>query len=345
MKQIFTFLFTMTFLFCFCSCEHRPLVDLNTMHYIRVYVDEHIKNTTYGFYSENRDKPEFNRPNVMRVVLHDPQTDRMITDKYLQNSGFDENGYYLDGYINAVPGTYNLMTYNFGTESSQIKNENSYTQSFAYTNTIATHYYNYIPQARVELANDKIVYEPDHLFVDNRTEITIKETDHVDTLYNSAGKHFESASIVQTYYLQVRVKGIQWVTTGASLITNLAGSKYLHNQQMNEKDPVTLFLDMHVAELDKSTDEAIIYTTFNTFGKLPNKETNIQITFEFTKVDGKTQTATIDITPIFETELVKKEQWILIEDIIEIEPPTSVNDGGFKPGVDEWEDIWTDIII
>ena len=36
----------------FSSCEHRELSDPNTGHYLRVYLDEEIKNVTCGFYDE-----------------------------------------------------------------------------------------------------------------------------------------------------------------------------------------------------------------------------------------------------------------------------------------------------
>lgn len=327
------------------GCEHRPLVDLNSNHYIRVYIDEQIKNVTYGFYDESREKPEYNQPNVIRVALHHPETDQVVAERYLQNSGTDERGYYLDGYIQANPGKYNVMVYNFGTESTQIKEEQSYWGMTAYTNTIANHLYGFLPKARQEYADSKIVYEPDHLFIDNIGQLEIKQGARTDTLYNSQGSHFHGQSMVETYYLQVRVKGIQWATSGVSLMSNLAGSKRMHNRQMVEEDSVLLFMDLKVAERDKEKDEAILYTTFNTFGKLPGKQTLFEVNFEFITVDGRSQLFTFDITPKFETEQVKKERWILLDEIIEIEPPPSVGDGGFQPGVDDWKDIWTDIII
>ena len=53
----------------FTACEHRELSDPNTGHYLRIYVDENIKNVTCGFYDESLTHPEYKRPRVMRVVL------------------------------------------------------------------------------------------------------------------------------------------------------------------------------------------------------------------------------------------------------------------------------------
>ena len=70
------------------GCEHRPLVDLNSNHYIRVYIDEQIKNVTYGFYDESREKPEYNQPNVIRVALHHPETDQVVATMKASDKSF-----------------------------------------------------------------------------------------------------------------------------------------------------------------------------------------------------------------------------------------------------------------
>ena len=115
------------------ACEHRPLEDPNNGHYVRVYIDEQIKNVTYGFYDESREKPTYERPRVLRVVLTDPETDKIVVEKYLQSYGEDERGYYVDGYIAASEGEYNLMVYNFGTEKTKIRYESSFFNMQAFT--------------------------------------------------------------------------------------------------------------------------------------------------------------------------------------------------------------------
>ena len=53
-------------------CHRRPLVELSNTHYIRVYIDEQIKNVTTGFYDETLDKPDYESPEMLRVVLYEP---------------------------------------------------------------------------------------------------------------------------------------------------------------------------------------------------------------------------------------------------------------------------------
>ena len=55
MMNLRIFLFFLTSFTCLAfitSCEHRELTDPTDIHYVRVYLDEQIKNVTYGFYDE-----------------------------------------------------------------------------------------------------------------------------------------------------------------------------------------------------------------------------------------------------------------------------------------------------
>ena len=330
----------------FASCEHRPLEDPYNAHYVRVYVDEHIKNVTYGFYDETREKPQYYRPRVMRAVLADAETGEVVSERFLQSSGEDERGYYLDGYIAAEAGNYNLMIYNFGTERTIISNEYKYKEMQATTLPIPKSYYQYFPTMQEEIEEKTLRYCPDHLFLSSCHNVKVKQNLGVDTLYNDDGDFFTAQSVVKSYYLQIKILGFEYVSTAVSLISGMAGSVTLSSNQMNENDPVNVFFDMNYTEVARTKDgeskTAILYTTFNTFGKLPNEQNVYTMNFEFTRTDGTSQLETIDITSMFDEPLVKNEQWIIIPKIIEI-TPTVGGGGGLQPGVDEWGDEWSDI--
>lgn len=330
----------------FFSCEHRPLEDPHNGHYVRVYIKEDIKNVTYGFYDESREKPTYVRPRVLRVALTDPKTDELVTERYLQTFGEDERGYYIDGYIAAAEGSYNLMIYNFGSGRTKIRNEYNFYDMQAYTSPIAESYYQYFPMMQEEIDKKAIRYCPDHLFVVTSEPIKIENNLTVDTLYTADGDYFEAESVVKSYYLQVRINGFEYVTSAVSLLSGMAGSTTLSTREMNESDVVSVFFDMDYAEVSRiksgSSKTAILYTTFNTFGKLPNKESIYTMNFEFTRTDGTSQLEVIDITSMFDEPLVKNEQWILIEKEIEITPAEG-STGGLKPGVEGWDDIICDI--
>lgn len=345
MQRLLALLLTVVAGYLLSSCEHRPLSDPNNGHYLRVYIDEHLKNVTYGFYDESRERPEYVRPTVLRVVLADPDTDEIVAERFLQSSGEDERGYYIDGHIAVPEGRYNLMAYNFGTPNTLIKDEQSYRDMLAYTASISERYYQYFPASRNELQDEAIDHEPDHLFLANCQPVVVGKSTTVDTLRTAAGDHFTASSVVLSYYIQVRIRGIEWVRSAVSLLGGMAGSVLLHNRTMQASDPVYLFFDMNYTNLQRAASgdgsTATLYTTFNTFGKLPEEESPYILNFEFTKSDGSSQVERIELTPMFDDPLVVNEQWILLEQEIVIYPPEG--SGGMTPGVDEWEDIVTNI--
>lgn len=330
----------------FTSCEHRPLEDPYNGHYIRIYIDEQIKNVTYGFYNESRKRPEYKRPTVLRVVLSDPLTNQIVSERYLQSNGEDERGYYIDGLIAVEAGKYNLMIYNFGTERTKLRKENYFYEAQAYTMPIPEQYYQYFPTIGAEIDKSTVRYCPDHLFLTTCEPIEVTKSLDVDTLRTAEGDFFTAPSVVKSYYLQVQIRGFQYVTTAVSMLSGMAGTTILHDRSMVNTDPVSVFFDMDYTDVRRAKndekDVATLYTTFNTFGKLPNEKSIYTLNFEFTRSDGSTQMESIDITSMFSEPIVINEQWILLEKEIDIIPPIG-GGGGMTPGVDEWGDIWSDI--
>ncbi len=339
------------------SCHRRPLFDLESTHYVRVYLDEELKNVTTGFYNGEHLKPSYSTPSVVRVMLCDPATDKVVAERYLQNKGSDERGNYLDGYISALPGNYKLLAYSFGTESSIVRNENAFSGAEAYTNNISSYLYgNFNSKDRED---EKIVYDPDHLFVDTHENLTIGYKSHVDTLYNEAGEYFTAQSIVKTYYIQVTVEGAQYVSSAVALLDGLGSSSPLYKQGVPNPEPVTVYFDMIKSGTENTAGGtvsqsspvepvvAVMYSSFGTFGKLEGIDNNLEMAFDVVTVDGRKLSYKLDITHKFYEDDAVNHQWIIIEEPIVIPPPENDNNGtgGFIPTVDEWQDIQTEIII
>ncbi len=337
------------------ACEFRPLVEPGNTHYVRIYLDEHILNTTEGFYNPDHAKPEYKRPDVMRVTLGNRSTGQVVAERYLRNHGDDARGHYYDGYIICDPGEWSLLAWNFGTEATIVGDPSDQRKAKAYTNRIASHLMSYLPSRLNKKTSDgtktddsskpeKIVYEPDHLFVARGEEVTVPYTEKIDTLRTSDGDYFTASTIVESWYIQIHVKGMKYVSSAVALITGLSGSKGLFSSQINEDDEVTDFFEMVTKATADDGDTGIIYATFNTFGKIPEIESGLEVTFDFTTNYGKAVSATIDITDEFKKELALKHQWIILDKVIEIPKPPA-GTGGFAPGVDDWKDINTDLII
>lgn len=347
------------------GCVRRELVDVGNTHYVRVYLDEHLMNVTEGFYSESNVHPVYKRPQILRVALADKETGTVRAERYLRNQGDDANGHYYDGYIIADPGWYDLLVYNFDTEVTLIQNQNNFMTSKAYTNEIASHLRAQLYSRTKVPSDEKIVYDPDHLFVAAIEDVRVPYVNYIDTLHTQEGGFFVAESIVKSYYVQVRVAGMKYVSSAVSLLDGLAGSSSLATGKMNEEDPVTVYFEMTPGGESQATgmrkadameakdleneedaeDLVVLYTTFSTFGKIPSATNNLEITFDFMTVYGEPYYERIDITDVFSTPEALEHQWLLIDKTIVIpEPPPSAG-GGFNPGVDEWGDVNTDIII
>lgn len=310
------------------SCEHRILTDPKDNHYIRVYLDEEIRNVTCGIYNEAYDRPEYRPPINLRAALADPQTGEVLMEYILRGNGQDEGGRYIDGYIAAPVGRYSLVIHEVGLPSTKIRNMYDYSSMHAYTDP----------------ADGVAMREPDHMFYDMCDVVNVRYSQHVDTLYNDKGEHFRAGSIALSYFLQLKIKGISWATSASARMSGMAGSSMMNRHGgMVETDPVQVFFQMKAADVMRNTgpeaSTAVLYATFNTFGKIYGQNTTLSL--DFLKTDGSYQTEEIDITDMFDTPTVKEKQWILIEREIEITKPDGT--GGMRPGVDGWKDEISDV--
>lgn len=342
------FIFLLAVIGLFTACEHRILVDPNMSHYIRVYLDEEIRNVTYGFYDEALERPEYSRPKVMRVILADPTTDVVVAERYLQNQGDDERGHYYEGYVTVPAGEYNLLTYSFGSAVTLVRNENSFYAMEAYTRTLSDHYLQYLPSSRADFEGTPIFHTPEHIFHDVAEPIVIKNSPTIDTLLTASGDYFCAHSMVKSYHLQVRVSGFEWINTAVSLLSGMAGSSPMHGHNLfKQAESANIFFAMNYTNKRsaRSTTTATLYTTFNTFGKLPDVESIYTLNFEFTRSDGSSQVEQIDITSLFDTPQGRDNQWLIIDKEIVVTPPEggSEGGGGMTPGVEVWKDVESDL--
>lgn len=334
------------------GCEHRPLEmrQYEENIFVRIYYDENIRNVSFGFYDESKKKPEYSSPKMMRVAFFDNVSDKLVSERYLYDCGRDERGYYIQGKMNVPNGKYNMLAYNFDTNEIETRNNYSYRTISAYTNALSESEANRFFSSRGDDATN-ICRQPDHLFVAKVEEINIDKPIYYeapDTIKNNTGTYPVAETIVKTYYLQFNIKGVEHVRSAVALISGMAGSKNMHSNEMIEDDVASIYFNLNNGK-DKartSDDIAVAYASFNTFGKLPHTEGYLDVTFEFKTIYNTVQTETFRITDIFETEMAKENQWIIIDKVIEIIPPEDADtSGGMAPGVTDWEQIEGSITI
>ncbi|MBO7260058.1 MAG: DUF5119 domain-containing protein [Bacteroidaceae bacterium] len=349
-RRVNTFMAFLMTLILLTSCELRPLSDLNKNLLLRLRINLQILNVT--------EPPQVE---VMRVIFYDPKTNRRFTEDYVPSEG---------GYISVPPGDYKLIIYNFDTESTLIRNDAQLYQIEAYTNEISQQLKNkalsVISKSKAEiekgaaqrrantragdevevdtisdedkewaesmdgLENAKIVYEPDHLFVarDNVTILNDVEEQVVEV---------EAETVVETYYLSVRVKNIKHMASANALLTGQIGSNFIAypKEEGKSDDNVSLYFPLYAGS--DAAENDMVHSTFNTFGKLPGKETKLWLTIFLTTQSGQTVEWHKDITDEF---MNNPEHKIIIEEdaIIVPDPPAGSGGGGFQPGVSEWEE-------
>lgn len=333
------------------GCEHRPLEmrQYEENIFVRVYYDENIRNVSFGFYDESKKKPEYSSPKMMRVAFFDNVSDKLVSERYLYDCGRDERGYYIQGKMNLPNGKYNMLAYNFDTNEIETRNNNSYYAMSAYTNALSESEANRFFSSRGDDATN-ICRQPDHLFVAKVEDVEIDKPIYYeapDTIKNNTGTYPVAKTIVKTYYLQFNIKGVEHVRSAVALISGMAGSKNMHSNEMVKDDVASIYFNLNNGK-DKartSDDIAVAYASFNTFGKLPHTEGYLDVTFEFKTIYNTVQTETFRITDIFETEMAKENQWIIIDKVIEIIPPEGSDTGGMSPGVTDWEQIEGSITI
>ncbi len=333
------------------SCEHRILTDPAEVHYIRVYFDEQIKNVTYGFYNESYEHPDYIKPLNIRATLSSPVTGEVLTEGVIRNQGSDERGYYIDGYIAAPKGEYNLIMYQLGSPVTHIKNHDNHFDMLAYTDRVNERVYNYMPTIGNKMELNKIMTEPEHMMATRYEGLIIDNSSQVDTLKTDNGDYFTAESIAKSYYLQLRITGVEWIQTTAAVLTGMAGSSRLCEKDgMVVTDPVNLFFTMKYGDKQKRSGQkgsaAVLYTTFTTFGKIPDYPSRLYLDFEFTKSDGTTQTESFDMTEIFNTSMAIENQWLILDKEINITPPEGTGgSGGMDPGVEGWKDREADVYM
>ena len=318
------------------GCEFRPLTDMNNVSYVRIYIDEHILNVTEGFYNPDFRHPSYVRPEILRVALYDASSGSFVTERYLRHQGDDELGHYYDGYLIVDPGTYNLLAWNFSTETTIVGNEKQFFEADAYTGEIYS-----------LRKNGSVRYDADHLFVADRRNIAVNTHEDIDTIRNESGAPYLVAkSVVKSYYIQIGIKGSQWLASATSLLSGVAADVRLCDRTIGNEGETTLIFGMTQGILDQDEDHACIYSTFGTFGRLEGTHSDLNVTFTVVTTYGQTFDVSIPMDEIWLTTDAIDNQWLIIEKEIEIpEPPPAPGGGGMDPDVENWGDIESDILI
>ena len=320
----------------FMGCHRRPLVEKSDDIQINISLQINtIINITTEIYNELIPVPDIH-PEMMRVMFFDPATNQLVTQAFIKNQEIDADGNQsITGSIKIRPGVYDMLCYNFDTSSTLIRNEYSWNTIESYTDEISDEMYARFGYTRAEPFH--IAYEPDHLLVAREPRLEIKPSSKTIVIKTNA------QTVVDSYYVQIRLKNAQFASSASAVLTGMSPSNKFALNERNYTDPSGVFFEMQRStdlRQRQSESQDVLCATFSTFGKIPESDSHLNITFNIITVDGKKVERTYDMNEVFKTEDAIKRHWLLIDDEIEIPKPDQPEGGGggFNPGVNDWEE-------
>ena len=339
------------------SCERRPLEEPSEV--VRIKVDVNVKAVTnvnanirnsITLYGSNTslwdEKLEQLQSELMRVLVYDPETDKLLAQSFIATTDINENGETVfSGNLGISYGNYNFLVYNFDTPTTQVTAENMESDIIAFTSEVS-------PAIRTRLLGTRangsaaddyegisIRYEPEHLLVGNERNVRISPHDTLVVI------HTEATTIVDTYYLQVRVKGLEFASSATAVISGLSPSNHIGRNERTVDPPVAVAFEMKKGQ-DRMLDgenKDVLCAVFNTFGKIDGSTSELFVTFNVYDSAGNLLQYKANLDKIFESELAREKHWLIIDDsvlVIDIPDPgqnQQSGGGGFQPQVDDWE--------
>ncbi len=338
----------------FSACHRRPLEEPSGAVRIAIKVD--VKTVTnvnanirssVVLYGSNtslwEEKMSQLDPELMRVLVYDPETDKLLTQSFISSTEIDAEGNKVFmGSLGISHGDYNFLVYNFDTPTTQVNQENSEQSIIAFTDEVSPAMKaRYLGTKADDDEDINIHYEPEHLLVANEKDVRISPHDTLVVVRT------EASTVVDTYYLQVRVKGMQFASSASAVISGLSPSNHIGYNIRTVDPSAAVVFDMQKGQ-DLSLDgdnKDVLCAVFNTFGKIDQVSSELYVTFNVFDTAGNLRQYTANLDDVFKTEEAILYHWLIVDEsclVIDIpdpgvNPPTPGN-GGFQPQVDDWEE-------
>lgn len=360
-KRIVHILLVAWVLLTAASCHLRPLEDPSEVVQIKVDVNVkavtnvnanirntvHVYGTTEGLWA---DKLEQLHPQLMRVLIYDPDTDKLIAQSFISATENENGDVVFTGNLGISYGNYNFLVYNFDTPTTQVTAENTESGILAYTTEISTATRRSLLGTKADESDEydgvSIRYEPEHLMVGNERNVRISPHDSLVVI------HTEATTVVDSYYLQVRVRGLEFASSATAVISGLSPSNHIGLNKRTSDHPSAVAFELRKGqdiELDGDSKD-VLCAVFNTFGKIPDSTSDLTVTFNVIDTGGNLQRFETSLDRIFLTEDAIERHWLLIDETWVIENPnpggeTTGGGGGFQPTVDDWEEEYGEIVL
>ena len=257
MKNARQLVWMLFFLLILASCSRRELLDGFPVVTVQVTFD-------WSGIDEASSLPE-----GMRMVFYPKDVGRDKVDVLLPVDG---------GEVELPLGNYSVVAYNYDTEVVNIRGDESYETIEAYTGT-----------CRVgATGTEKMVWEPDALYVVNIDQLEIKENEGVLQL------PLQPKGIVKTYPFSLKAKGLNNVASAWGSVDGMAECYFLGKARGVCRQSSVYF--------DAGKSSEAIEGNFSTFGP-PDEAVSragreIMMTVKLMKVDRSVQEVKLDITQV-----------------------------------------------
>ena len=335
MRKVLYILMT-AFVLLLHGCQLRPLEMPEDHVEVHVVVNvTAISNVTSNIYNEHVPVPDINI-GILRVMFFDPETHNLITQAFISEKYTSEDGKeVICGDIKIAPGHYEMLCYNFDIETTKIMDEGNYNTITAYTPIVKNlNLTSRFSSTKVSENPQKIIYEPDHLLVARIEDLNILP--HVDRYVIET----EANTVIDTYYIQLRVANVQRAVSAMALISGLSSSNLIGPNLRSNYDPAATFFTMNKGTDIRINDDNqdVLCAVFNTFGKIPEEDSELNVTFNVQTRSGGIAEKTINLNEIFKSEDAIKKHWLLIDEIWEIPLVQGTVQGGFVPELGDWQE-------
>ncbi len=327
MRRVFQYILLLAAMAVLTSCERMELYDEERMSLaldlkleLNIKVDVEIKKDLNINIEDSIKTPEHNK-----VLFYSPSSESLMYTEFVGSSG---------GNISTPPGTYKMLVYSFGTEYIQIRGENAIETIEAFTSDITASKLAVLQsftRADGEEPEGPIIYPPDHLLV-AKDQVVIREytdKDYVATIQTVAN------TIVKTYSFEVtNITGSEYIESCEAFVTNQARSSFFGRGEVSTESATLSF------PVGVSHKKGILYTIFNTFGKLPGESKSF-LHILIRDSGGNEHRVSKDITDQFDNGGNR----IIISDPITIPKPKQTGGGGISPTVNPWDEENQDVPI
>ena len=186
------------------SCHRRPLTVADYTVIVNIKIEKDIVN-----YTVEKD------PSLMRCIFYDSNSGAFVTQAFLPATG---------GQVSLIPAReYDVLVYNFDTESTWLENENWFQKIYASTSLIPDSFRTKLRSRATKVDEEQIVYDPDHLFVGRLNDVFIpsRSVDAPPVILDVVCE-----TVVESWILEAKtITGVENIGSVAAVITNLTGSK------------------------------------------------------------------------------------------------------------------------